>query len=239
MPAPRSVLLIAGFTLLSALSACSNDSSSNSTGPEVKAGDTTCAVSTTTVAAGKVTFKVENTGSDVTEVYVYGKDGDAFTKIMGEVENVGPGTSRDLQANLSAGTYQVACKPGMKGDGIRTELTVTGDGSDESPAGSEAAYDREIEVEIEASGAPKPVPTLTAQVGEKIEFKLENTASSEYYLEVLDPGGQTVGTAEAAANGSGEVVVELTAAGAYTLKTYAAGAEAQAVPQTLMVSASS
>ncbi len=239
MPAPRPTLLIAGLTLLGGLTACSSDSSSNGPSYEVKAGDTTCAVSTTTLPAGKVTFKVENTGGDVTEVYIYGKDGDVFTKIMGEVENVGPGTARDLHANLSAGTYQVACKPGMKGDGIRTDLTVTGAGSGESTADAQAAYDREIEVEVEASGAPKPLAALTAQVGERIEFKLENQASSEYYLEVVDPAGKAVAKTEAAASSTSEVVVELTAEGAYALRTYADGAEAAAVAQTLMVSASS
>lgn len=237
MPSPRPALLFAGLAVLGGVSACSSDSSSSGTSYAIEAGDTTCSVSATTVAAGNVTFKVDNTGSDVTEVYVYGKDGDAFTKIVGEVENVGPGTSRDLQANLSAGSYQVACKPGMKGDGIRTDISVTG-GTDEASTGSEAAYDREIEVEIESSGAPKALSALSAQVGEKVEFKLENQSASEYYLEVVDPAGTSVGETEAAANSTGEVVIELTTSGSYTLKTYADGAESAAVAQTLTVSAS-
>ncbi len=237
MPSRRPALLIAALTLVGGISACSSDSSSGGTSYDVNAGDTTCALSTTTFPAGTVTFKVENTGSDVTEVYVYGKSGDAFTKIMGEVENVGPGTSREFRADLSAGTYEVACKPGMQGEGIRTAITVTGAGGDASATDSSAAYDRELELEIEASGAPKAIGALTAQVGEKIEFKLVNRASAEYYLEVLDPTGRTVGTAEAAASGSGEVVVEIGDAGAYTIRTYADGAEAKAVAQTLIASA--
>ena len=46
---------------------------------------------------------------------------------MGEVENIGPGLSRDLVVDLPKGTYEGACKPGMVGDGIRETLTVTGE----------------------------------------------------------------------------------------------------------------
>ena len=46
---------------------------------------------------------------------------------MGEVENIGPGLSRNLVVDLPKGTYEGACKPGMVGDGIRQTLTVTGE----------------------------------------------------------------------------------------------------------------
>ena len=46
---------------------------------------------------------------------------------MGEVENIGPGLKRDLIVELPTGKYQAVCKPGMVGDGIRGDLTVTGD----------------------------------------------------------------------------------------------------------------
>jgi iron uptake system component EfeO len=45
---------------------------------------------------------------------------------MGEAENIGPSTSRDLVVELTPGRYEVACKPGMTGKGIRTPLAVTG-----------------------------------------------------------------------------------------------------------------
>jgi iron uptake system component EfeO len=107
---------------------CSDGSSSSGSTYDVKAGDTTCRVEQTTFDAGRLSFDVQNTGSDVTEVYVYGKQGSTFSKIMGEVEDVGPGTSRSLDVNLAAGSYQVACKPGMTGTGIRTFITVRGNG---------------------------------------------------------------------------------------------------------------
>ncbi len=105
------------------LSSCAGGSS----GPTytVKASDDSCVVSKTALPAGSATFQVTNAGSEVTEVYVYGKEGGAFTKVVGEKENIGPGTSQSFSVDLSSGTYEVACKPGMKGDGIRTRITVS------------------------------------------------------------------------------------------------------------------
>ena len=88
----------------------------------VKASDSDCAISGTKLDAGPATFKVTNDGSRVTEFYVYA-DGD---RIVGEVENIGPGLSRNLVIDLAKGTYEGACKPGMVGDGIRQKITVTG-----------------------------------------------------------------------------------------------------------------
>ena len=42
-----------------------------------------------------------------------------------EVENIGPGLTRDLVVDAPAGTYVTACKPGMIGEGIRADFTVT------------------------------------------------------------------------------------------------------------------
>ena len=107
--------------------------------------DTACDVAETELPAGGTTFAVTNKGTKVTEVYVYAKSGDAFTKVVSEVENIGPGISRDMEVNLSGGTYEIACKPGQKGDGIRQKITVTG-ASAGSDASTRRRYDREIEV---------------------------------------------------------------------------------------------
>ncbi|GAA3615251.1 peptidase M75 family protein [Kineosporia mesophila] len=119
----------AGLLAALVVSGCSSGSSTGSSteagadGPiTVDAGDTNCDVSTTQIAAGQHTFSVTNSAGQVTEVYVYA-DGD---RIMGEVENIGPALKRELIVDLPAGTYQVACKPGMVGNGNRTALTVTG-----------------------------------------------------------------------------------------------------------------
>ncbi|MCD9198857.1 iron uptake system protein EfeO [Aeromicrobium wangtongii] len=107
------------------LTACGSESGSPSASGDltVRATDSKCTVSATKLKAGPSTFKVTNEGSKVTEFYVYA-DGD---RIMGEVENVGPGLTRNLVVDLPKGTYEGACKPGMVGDGIRQTLTVSGE----------------------------------------------------------------------------------------------------------------
>jgi iron uptake system component EfeO len=45
-------------------------------------------------------------------------------RVLGEVENVGPGLSRDLVVELEEGSYTTACKPGMTGDGITSDFAV-------------------------------------------------------------------------------------------------------------------
>jgi plastocyanin len=242
MRSPRSVLFVAaGIALVGGLSACGKDGGSSGAGSyDVKAGDHSCEVEKASIPAGASTFKVENTGNDVTEVYVYGKSGDDFTKIMGEVENIGPGTSRDLDVNLQPGHYQVACKPGMVGDGYRSDLSVTGASGASSESGDDdSAYDRELEFEVESAGKVKLPADVNATAGEKVEFVLENDSSKEYYLELLDPAGEELGEAEAAAGGDGEFVAELRTAGTYTIKTFAEGAEDTATTHALTVSAAS
>jgi len=89
----------------------------------VTATDTTCELSKTQANTGPSTFTITNNGTKVTEFYVYA-EGD---RVMGEVENISPGLHRQLVVNLSEpGKYQTACKPGMVGNGIRGDFTVTG-----------------------------------------------------------------------------------------------------------------
>jgi iron uptake system component EfeO len=61
----------------------------------------------------------------VTEFYVYGEDG---KRIVGEVENIGPGITRELVLKAEPGNYITACKPGMAGDGIRAPFSVSDSG---------------------------------------------------------------------------------------------------------------
>ena len=123
-----STLAAAGVIAVAGLAACAKDDNAGAATGDgritVAATDTACQVSTTETRAGTVTFTVTNKGSKVTEFYVYAKDG----SIKGEVENISPGVTRDLSVELTAGEYEGACKPGQKGDGIRTKLTVSGKG---------------------------------------------------------------------------------------------------------------
>src|SRR3954452_11719753 len=88
----------------------------------VESTDTECKVSAAEAPAGTLTFDVTNTGSQVTEFYLLAEDG---LRIVSEVENIGPNLNREMTVNAPAGTYYTACKPGMKGEGIRADFTVT------------------------------------------------------------------------------------------------------------------
>jgi len=137
---------VAGLTLsllaTAALSACTDNASSSDSGDSaddrslsVDATDTECNLSAETAPSGKISFAVTNGGSEVTEFYLLGEDG---LRIIGEVENIGPGLSRDLVLTAPAGQYFTACKPGMVGEGIRAEFEVTDSGEDTAPTGTDA-----------------------------------------------------------------------------------------------------
>ncbi len=81
-----------------------------------------CDLSGTEAPAGTLTFNVANSGSDVTEFYLLAEDG---LQIIAEVENVGPDSTKPLTTRVPAGSYITACKPGMKGEGIRADFVVT------------------------------------------------------------------------------------------------------------------
>lgn len=122
----RSRHLLAGAgTVMAAvvsLSGCAQKAASGDGAIKVTASDSTCEVSKDEFPAGHLALDVENTGSKVTEVYVLFPD----DRIAAERENIGPGTKTSITAEIKAGDYQIACKPGMKGDGIRQKVKATG-----------------------------------------------------------------------------------------------------------------
>jgi iron uptake system component EfeO len=122
------------------LTACGSSSPSqpDPAGIAVKASDTACQVDVTTLAAGTQTFAVSNAGSQVTEVYVYA----AGDRVVGEVGNIGPSTNKKLTVALKAGHYQLACKPGMVGAGIRTAITV------KAPSGAAPTTSPELDAAV-------------------------------------------------------------------------------------------
>jgi len=146
----RIAALAAAAATLAALAACTEEPAEDAAdgGPiEVLATDDACEVAASEAAAGTVTFQVKNEGAKATEFYVYA-DGD---RVMGEVENITPGLTRELIVELPAGEYETACKPGMTGDGIRAAFTVTGEGADlgedEALQAAVASYKEYIEGE--------------------------------------------------------------------------------------------
>ncbi|MGW2023251.1 iron uptake system protein EfeO [Streptomyces decoyicus] len=124
-----AVAALAAATAVTAVAGCAAKNDGKGGGGkgtiEVTATDSSCELSAKEFPAGHVRFAVQNKGSKVTEVYVYAP-GD---RIVTERENIGPGTSAEITAEVKAGSYEVACKPGMKGKGIRQKVTASGKGA--------------------------------------------------------------------------------------------------------------
>ena len=145
---PATVLV-----LVLPLAACASKDDGGSTAAEtiaVTSTDDACDVGATELAAGTHHFEVTNKGSDVTEFYVYG-DGE---KVVAEVENIAPGLSRDLLAELPAGRYEAVCRPGMTGDGIRQTLTVTGKSAGLAEDASLARAGADYQAYVQSETAP-------------------------------------------------------------------------------------
>ena len=129
----RRLILLLPAVALVALAGCSSSTSDpgasgsatatpGSATVTVTSTGSACDLSAKTATAGEVTFQVSNQGSDVTEFYLYQEDG---TTIVGEVEDVTPGLTRDMAVEVVAGSYVAACKPTSDSEGIRTEFTVS------------------------------------------------------------------------------------------------------------------
>ncbi|MGV9562953.1 iron uptake system protein EfeO [Streptomyces sp. NPDC003480] len=117
------VTAVATAAALTAVTACTAKSDAKDGDViQVTAADSTCDTSAGSVPAGQVTLKIENKGSKATEVEIVFPD----DRIVSEKENIGPGTKYTLTAEIKAGSYEIACRPGMQGHGVRQKLTVTG-----------------------------------------------------------------------------------------------------------------
>ncbi|WP_406640219.1 iron transporter [Amycolatopsis sp. WGS_07] len=163
-----SLLGIGSASLL--LAACGGASTQSQAGTvHVEATDNACTLASTTSAAGPIAFDIANKGDQVTEFYLYGADG----RVISEVENIAPGTSRSMTAQVTEpGKYTTACKPGMKGDGIRGDFTVTAAGAAAAlavPQGVASQY-TVLEKEIkDAGGQTKVGPWRIAYIVEAAE----------------------------------------------------------------------
>lgn len=118
-----AVPALGGLLLLTACTDSGTSGGAAATQVSVRATDTECELSADSAAAGAITFSVTNDGSEVTEFYLYDEDG---KKVVGEVEDISPGLSRELDVTVEAGNYITACKPGMSGEGIRAPFEATG-----------------------------------------------------------------------------------------------------------------
>jgi iron uptake system component EfeO len=183
-----------------ALAACTSTApptgdAAGSGGPiAVTAGDDSCEVAAAEAPAGNITFSIRNTGTKITEFYLYGT-GD---RIMGEVENIGPGLTRDLIVEVpDGGAYTTACKPGMVGDGIRAPFTVTGSATrsvDENTrlAEATAGYHRWVTSQIEAL-VPKTQEFVDAVKAGDVETAKTLFPVARTYWERIEPVAESFG----------------------------------------------
>ncbi|MFA7511229.1 iron uptake system protein EfeO [Mycolicibacterium vanbaalenii] len=192
-----SVAVLAAATAAFALAGCqakeeapAASEEGGSTAPAqvtVEASDDACELSGTEGKTGANTFVITNNGTKVTEFYVYGEG----ERVMGEVENISPGLQRKLIVQLTQpGTYQTACKPGMIGDGIRSDFTVTGDAVQVDTEGKfkEAAdsYKRYVNSQVEAL-VPAVEAFVAAIKSGDIEAAKAQYPTSRVYYERIEP----------------------------------------------------
>jgi iron uptake system component EfeO len=145
----------AAATLLALTGCVPNAAPSDSAAITVDSSADACSVSAKTASSGTLRFEVTNSGDQVTEFYLLADDG---LRIVGEVENVGPGISRDLVVQAQPGDYFTVCKPGMIGEGVgKTAFGVTGDAV-------ELAGDEQEQVDAAASNYVAYIKDQVAQL---------------------------------------------------------------------------
>ncbi|MEU8331369.1 iron uptake system protein EfeO [Micromonospora sp. NPDC048839] len=204
-------LAAVGVLATAGLAACSDSDEGDSAasgGPiVVKASDTACEVGSTDLGAGTATFKITNSGAKVTEFYVYA-DGD---RVMGEVENIAPGLSRELHVELPAGTYQTACKPGMSGKGIRGALKVSGSAqpltADAALAGAAENYQRYVKSQTDALLDKTEEFVTAVKAGDVAKSKTLYPVARTYW-ERIEPVAEIFGDLDPKIDGREEVIEE-------------------------------
>jgi iron uptake system component EfeO len=114
--------LITGMSLSPLVSCTTGSDGSDDRTIAVTSTDESCDLSADSAPAGHLVFKVTNSGSTVTEFYLYDPD---RLSIVGRVDDLGPGLSRDLVMDLPAGSYVRTCEPGVVVEGGSGGFTVT------------------------------------------------------------------------------------------------------------------
>ncbi|MFF3662168.1 iron uptake system protein EfeO [Streptomyces olivochromogenes] len=177
---------------LAAVTGCTEKSDAGSGDAiQVTAADSKCETSSKSVPAGQVTLNIENKGSKATEVEILFPD----DRIVSEKENIGPGTKYTLTAEVKAGSYEIACRPGMKGLGVRQKLAVTGGTvakRDPRLDKAVAAY-REYAQEQADATIPKVETFANAIKAGNIEAAKQAYAPSRFGWESTEPIAESFG----------------------------------------------
>ncbi|MER7896825.1 iron uptake transporter permease EfeU [Streptomyces sp. NPDC096046] len=77
-------------------------------GETVAVSETACGQGFTAPKPGRQDFRMHNTGTQTSEVYLIDPSSNA---VYGEIEGLAPGTTRDLVATVAGGTYAWRCVP--------------------------------------------------------------------------------------------------------------------------------
>ncbi|MEU2673580.1 iron uptake system protein EfeO [Streptomyces sp. NPDC007164] len=194
MRAVRFSVVTAAATVaaLTAVTGCAQKSDGKGDGAlQVVAKDDSCEVSKKKVPAGHIELAVQNKGSKVTEVYVLFPD----DRIVAERENIGPGTKANITAEIKAGSYEIACKPGMKGHGIRQKLEVTGGkAAKRSPEMDKAVAEYRTYVQAQADETlPKAKKFTDAVAAGDVEAAKKIYADSRLGWERTEPVAESFG----------------------------------------------
>ncbi|MFF0554888.1 iron uptake system protein EfeO [Streptomyces sp. NPDC020472] len=179
---------------LTAVTGCAEKSDSKAADDAITvvAKDDSCEVSKKEFPAGHVKLAVENRGSKITEVYVLFPD----DRIVTERENIGPGTKATITAEIKAGDYAIACKPGMKGDGIRQQVKATGGkaAAKRSPEmdAAVAAYRQYVQAQADETLPKVKVFTDAVRAGD-VEAAKKAYAESRIGWERTEPVAESFG----------------------------------------------
>ncbi|MFF8376329.1 iron uptake system protein EfeO [Streptomyces sp. NPDC015661] len=180
---------------LTAVTGCTekSDAKADDGAITVVAKDDSCEVSKKEFPAGHVKLAVENRGSKITEVYVLFPD----DRIVTERENIGPGTKATITAEIKAGDYAIACKPGMKGDGIRQQVKATGKGAVSAKRSPEmdaavAGYRQYVQAQADETLPKVKVFTDAVRAGD-IEAAKKAYADSRIGWERTEPVAESFG----------------------------------------------
>ena len=199
----RSVVILTVVGAGALLTACTEkaDSGATKSGNDpakltVTASDDACSMSSADAPSGTLTFTVTNKGSKVNEFYLFAADG---VRVVGEVENIGPGITRNLVVRIKPGGYIAVCKPGMIGDGIRSDFTVTDSGAavaapaiDTLLREATATYTTFVRAEADELLEKTEVFAELYRVGKDDEARA-NYASTRMHWERIEPVAESFG----------------------------------------------
>lgn len=153
----------------------------------------TCELSSTKFAGGVATFVVQNIGDTSAEFYILKDDA---SSIVSEVDNIGPGLTRELTVELASGKYWYSCEQMDGGKKLRGELEVTA--ATAATASSEEAIEAIAKYKAFVDEQAKELLAATESFVNAVKAKDVATAKANYpsaraYWERIEPVAESFG----------------------------------------------